>query len=91
MTPFEVLGLPPTATPDEVKHRWRTLCSTLHPDRGGNPVEFDEVRRAYKAAHAEASEPKPCQRCAGSGRVTQGHGFHTVQLACPACGGTGHQ
>lgn len=44
---FEKLGLPDTATPDEVKAKWRELCMIHHPDRGGNPVEFDEVRRAF--------------------------------------------
>lgn len=87
---FEKLGLPTTATPDEVKAKWRRLCKIHHPDRGGNPVEFDELRRAYKQAHAEASEPKPCGACAGSGKVTQSHGFNSIELPCPSCGGSGH-
>ena len=87
---FEKLGLPTTATPDEVKAKWRQLCMIHHPDRGGNPVEFDELRRAYKQVHAEASEPKPCSACAGSGKVTQSHGFNSVEMPCPSCGGSGH-
>lgn len=89
-TAFEILGLPATATPLEVKQRWRKLCSTLHPDRPtGNAVEFDEVRRAYHEALTEASAPKRCARCGGSGRTQQGHGFHTTSLTCPTCLGTG--
>lgn len=87
---FQTLGLPDTATPDEVKAKWRQLCMIHHPDRGGNPVEFDELRRAYKQAHAEASEPKSCGSCGGSGKVTQSHGFNSIELSCPSCGGSGH-
>lgn len=87
---FEKLGLLATATPDEVKAKWRELCVIHHPDRGGNPVEFDEIRRAYKAAYAEASEPKPCPQCQGSGKVKQSHGFSSIDMPCASCGGSGH-
>ena len=87
---FATLGLPETATPDEVKAKWRELCMIHHPDRGGNPVEFDEIRRAYKAAYAEASEPKPCPQCQGSGKVKQSHGFSSIDMPCASCGGSGH-
>jgi DnaJ-class molecular chaperone len=86
---FATLGLPETATPDEVKAKWRGLCMIHHPDRGGNPVEFDEIRRAYKQAHAEASEPKPCLVCNGKGKVTHAHGFSSIELDCPTCAGSG--
>lgn len=87
---FEKLGLPETATPDEVKTKWRELCMIHHPDRGGNPCEFDEIRRAYKIAHAEASAPKPCGTCSGTGKVKQTHGWNSIELPCPTCGGSGH-
>lgn len=87
---FATLGLPETATPDEVKAKWRQLCMVHHPDRGGNSVEFDELRRAYKAAHAEACEPKPCPQCLGAGKVKQSHGFSSIDLPCASCGGSGH-
>lgn len=88
---FAKLALPLTATPVEVKQRWRQLCMSLHPDRGGNPVEFDETRRAYQLALDEASAPKACSRCAGTGKVTAASGFSTVSLVCPSCGGSGHE
>lgn len=87
---FTKLGLPDTATPDEVKVRWRELCMVHHPDRGGNPVEFDEIRRAYKQAFTEAGEPKLCSACVGSGKVTQSHGFSSIEMPCPACSGSGY-
>lgn len=87
---FEKLGLPATATPDEVKAKWRELCMVHHPDRGGNPVEFDEIRRAYKAAYAEASEPKNCNGCNGTGKTRVARGFSSVEVTCHYCSGTGH-
>lgn len=87
---FKTLGLPDTATPDEVKAKWRELCMIHHPDRGGNPVEFDEIRRAYKQAYAEASEPKPCDACKGSGKTKVTHGFNSVEVTCRFCAGSGH-
>lgn len=87
---FEKLGLPDTATPDEVKAKWRELCMIHHPDRGGNPVEFDEIRRAYKAAHAEASQPKACSQCNGEGKVKQVSGWSSIDMPCQVCGGSGH-
>jgi len=87
---FEKLGLHDTATPDEVKAKWRELCMIHHPDRGGNPVEFDEIRRAYKAAYAEASEPKPCGTCNGVGKIKQTSGWSSIDMPCQACGGSGH-
>lgn len=88
---FDKLGLPVTATPDEVKAKWRELCMIHHPDRGGNPVEFDEIRRAYKSAYAEASEPKACPRCLGTGKTKQTYGFSSIDLPCAQCGGDGKQ
>lgn len=87
---FATLGLPETATPDEVKAKWRELCMIHHPDRGGNPVEFNEIRKAYKVAMEEASQPKPCGTCSGGGKVKQTHGWNSIELPCPACGGSGH-
>ncbi|MEM6729856.1 MAG: DnaJ family molecular chaperone, partial [Pseudomonadota bacterium] len=31
--PYDVLGLPPTATREEARARWRTLVRETHPDR----------------------------------------------------------
>lgn len=87
---FQTLGLPETASPEEVKAKWRELCMIHHPDRGGNAVEFNEIRKAYKQAMEEASAPKPCGSCGGSGKVKHSHGFNSIDLPCPTCGGSGH-
>jgi len=87
---FTILGLPVTATPDEVKAKWRELCSIHHPDRGGNAVDFTTYRKAYKTAMDEASSPKTCPRCHGTGRTKTTNGFSTIELSCAQCGGLGH-
>lgn len=87
---FDAMGLPDTATPDEVKAKWRELCMIHHPDRGGNPVEFNTIRKAYKQAFAEASEPKACPQCLGTGKTKQTYGFNSIELPCAQCGGLGH-
>lgn len=88
---FTLLGLPTTATPDEVKAKWRELVMIHHPDRGGNACDFNDLRKAYQTAYAAASEPKACPQCLGSGKVKQSYGFNSIDLPCASCGGSGHR
>ncbi len=87
--PFQLLALPATATPAEVKARWRALCRTHHPDMGGDGAVFHQLRQAYERAYEVASAPKPCQACAGTGKRTVARGFTSVQLPCGDCLGDG--
>lgn len=87
---FKALGLDDTATPKEVKLKWRQLCMIHHPDRGGNAVTFDELRRAYDAAYSEASKSKFCPKCKGSGKILQSRGFSSIMMACMECNGSGY-
>lgn len=49
--PYQILGVPPTATPEEIKAAYRKLARTLHPDM--NPQDasaesrFKEITAAY--------------------------------------------
>lgn len=87
---FEILELSEDATPDEVKAKWKKLCMTHHPDRGGNQVKFHELKQAYEVAYAQACEPKLCPQCAGVGKVKRSHGFNSIDVFCELCGGSGH-
>lgn len=50
MTPYEILGLKSTATPEEIKSAHRRLVKKLHPDANGGKSSdrFKEVQRAYE-------------------------------------------
>lgn len=44
--PFNVLGLPPTATDDDIKVAYRRLAQENHPDRGGDAARMGEINKA---------------------------------------------
>ncbi|HTK08279.1 MAG TPA: J domain-containing protein [Ktedonobacteraceae bacterium] len=50
-----VLGLPPTATPQQIKHRYRTLAKRYHPDRGGDQRQMQRIIAAYEFLKKEQS------------------------------------
>ncbi len=63
-TPYQVLGVTPDASPEELRHAYRRALRRTHPDTGGDAESFLTVqqawqqvgttaaRRAYDAAHA---------------------------------------
>jgi len=54
MTPHEVLGLRPGATPVEVRTAWRRIAADTHPDHGGDPDAFARAFDAYRRLRAAA-------------------------------------
>jgi molecular chaperone DnaJ len=48
MNPFTVLGLPETATFDEIRKRYKELAIQHHPDKGGDAEKFKEIAGAYE-------------------------------------------
>ena len=49
MDPFEILGVEPNATKDEVKRAFRKKTWTAHPDHGGSNEDMIKVNAAYEA------------------------------------------
>jgi hypothetical protein len=45
---FRQLGIRPPASVEDIKAAYRRKAFQAHPDRGGDPVEFQEVEAAYR-------------------------------------------
>uniref|UniRef100_A0A0N5A8A2 J domain-containing protein n=1 Tax=Syphacia muris TaxID=451379 RepID=A0A0N5A8A2_9BILA len=53
--PYSILGLDQGASVAQVKRQYRLLSKTLHPDKGGDPIAFDKIAKAYQALTDEES------------------------------------
>jgi curved DNA-binding protein CbpA len=51
---FAELGVPATASVEEVKRAYRRRVKDVHPDQGGDEDEFKRVREAYTLAKQHA-------------------------------------
>lgn len=47
-TPYEVLGVTPTASSDELRRAYRRLLRQTHPDTGGDATKFTQVQLAWE-------------------------------------------
>jgi curved DNA-binding protein CbpA len=47
-TYYDILGLSPAATPDDIRARYRQLILRIHPDRDGPAALFRQVQEAYE-------------------------------------------
>eukprot|EP00475_Leptophrys_vorax_P041715 TRINITY_DN78769_c0_g1_i1.p1 TRINITY_DN78769_c0_g1~~TRINITY_DN78769_c0_g1_i1.p1 ORF type:complete len:499 (+),score=116.32 TRINITY_DN78769_c0_g1_i1:30-1526(+) len=45
---YDLLGVEPTASEQEIKKAWRKTAAKHHPDRGGDPVKFQEAQNAFE-------------------------------------------
>ena len=63
--PFAVLGLPPTATLDDVRAARRRLAKSVHPDHGGDEARMREVNRAFDLAVKAILRPPAAAAAAG--------------------------
>ena len=61
---YAALGVPKTATADEIKRAFRRLASQHHPDKGGDTQKFQAIQEAYatlgdEQKRAEYNNPRP--------------------------------
>lgn len=47
MNPHQILGVPSSASRDEIKRAFHTLAHKHHPDKGGNAEMFKKISAAY--------------------------------------------
>jgi|AntAceMinimDraft_1070359.scaffolds.fasta_scaffold01333_23 curved DNA-binding protein len=64
MNYYDVLGVPKTASPEDIKRAYRKLASQHHPDKGGDTAKFQQVEEAYRmlsdpAKKSEYDNPNP--------------------------------
>lgn len=50
---YRVLGVAPLSSEDAIKQRWHEIAKQLHPDVGGDPVLFRQVKEAYEILRDE--------------------------------------
>lgn len=74
-TPYEVLGVAPDATAEELKRAYRRALREAHPDAGGDAARFHAVQRAWErigsAAARSAYDRGVGERPSASGRAGQ--------------------
>ena len=85
MSAFAALGLSDSASLEEVKLAYRNRARELHPDLGGDPMEFEALTAIYNEAK-NAVLSRKCPTCGGTGKVQHTHGFNTINMPCPTCG-----
>ena len=65
-TYYEILGVSPTATQEQIKARYRDLIRRIHPDRDGPAALFRQVQEAYEVLSVPARR-SAYDRASGSG------------------------
>lgn len=48
MNYYQLLDVPVNATTDEIKKAYRKMAKKYHPDRGGDPQQFQKISNAYE-------------------------------------------
>jgi curved DNA-binding protein CbpA len=48
MNPYDILGISKDSTPEEIKSKYKSLAQQHHPDKGGDPTTFKEIKEAYE-------------------------------------------
>ncbi|WP_261556811.1 J domain-containing protein, partial [Frankia tisae] len=65
---YEVLGVPPDATADQIRHAYRAAARRTHPDTGGSAPAFAQVNVAYRVLGDPGLRRRYDLRLADSGR-----------------------
>lgn len=76
---FDILGVTPNASEDEIKKAYRSLAMKHHPDRGGDQAQFQDIQEAYSVLSDPQKKAEwEMHRQGGGNPFGGGHqgGFH---------------
>ena len=81
MDHYNTLGVPRTATADEIKKAYRKLAMEHHPDKGGDINKFQELTNAYETLsdpdkRSQYDNPQYRQQHSPFGDAPGGFGFN---------------
>jgi len=99
---YEILGVPPLASLQEIKDAFRNKSSELHPDRNDGVCDpaYIRITEAYKILKDNEERRKydmvlrlmwdACGDCTGTGVKFRQKGFtNKIRFICPTCMGVG--
>ncbi len=86
--PYQVLGVSPTASDDEVKAAYRRLAKKYHPDLNPGDEAAAQKMNEINAAYEQIKNPQKYK--AASGGTQQGYGAHEYSGAHANSGGAAY-
>jgi molecular chaperone DnaJ len=102
VTHYQILGVPPGATAEQIRKRFLELAQQLHPDVSTTgAAAFTEISASYSVlknpkqraeydAVLKLTRPV-CSKCEGAGRIQFTKGFTSREFkTCPKCDGQGY-
>ena len=79
---YATLNLTQAASASDIKRAYRRLAKTAHPDKGGDPVRFQNIKRAYDVLRDEATRAQYDEEF--SDETSSSLATHTVRVPVSA-------